>query len=50
MLPPAAAVQQGTQFAAQLMAEAAAIQQQLWEFEEVTWPGLVQAAIAQSST
>jgi hypothetical protein len=45
LLPPAAVMQQGKDFAQQLLAEAAVVQQQLTEFREVAWPGLLEAAM-----
>lgn len=45
LLPPGAVMQQGRDFAQQLLAEAAVVQQQLSEFREVTWLGLLEAAI-----
>lgn len=50
LLPPAAVVEQGQQFAKQLLAEAAVVQQQLGEFEEVVWPGLVERSIHEALT
>lgn len=45
LLPPPAVMEQGRQFAQQLLREAAVVQQQLAEFEEVTWPALVEESI-----
>jgi hypothetical protein len=38
-------MEQGQQFAKQVLSEAAVVQQQLAEFQEVTWPALLEASI-----
>jgi len=45
LLPPPAVMEQGQKFAQQLLREAAVVQQQLAEFEEVTWPALIEQSI-----
>lgn len=45
LLPPAAARDQGQQFATQVLKEAAAVQQRLADFEDVTWPALIEAGM-----
>jgi hypothetical protein len=45
LLPAAAEMEQGQQFAKEVLYEAAVVQQQLAEFQEVTWPALLEASI-----
>lgn len=45
LLPPPAVMETGKAFVQQLLSEAAIVQQQLAEFEEVTWPALIEASI-----
>jgi hypothetical protein len=48
LLPLAAVVAQGRRFAVQVLSDAAVVQQQLADFEDLTWPALIETSIQEA--